>query len=335
EAQAVARIGQDLHGPQAQGLEGQQRAEVRGRLDGDEIAAAGHGPERKMQRLGRAAGDENGVRRQCAAPVDGASRDLAAQLEPSGRKGVTVGLGGRAPHMQRRKGGELARGQQARRGTGGPERDERRILGAFEHAHRESAEADADGSAPRGGGEWFGDGAHRGRPDEDPGLRPRFDVAAALEQGVRLQAGRQAHPFPAAGPAQRRQQSAGPERPAFDERAEAAGDRRVAGQLYSYQIPNSVTVLYASAQSTIRLITLEVRMRLWSVLIVLVAGFALRQAKASSDEDPAAIRQAILDYAEGYYGHAPERMERAVSPLLNKRRLNLRTRAAIPHTDDG
>jgi hypothetical protein len=70
-------------------------------------------------------------------------------------------------------------------------------------------------------------------------------------------------------------------------------------------------------------------MRLWSVLIVLVAGFALPQAKAASDEDPAAIRQAILDYAEGYYGHAPERMERAVSPLLNKRGLNLRPGVAI------
>jgi len=60
-----------------------------------------------------------------------------------------------------------------------------------------------------------------------------------------------------------------------------------------------------------------------------VAGFALPQAKAASDEDPAAIRQAILDYAEGYYGHAPERMERAVSPLLNKRGLNLRPGVAI------
>jgi hypothetical protein len=65
-------------------------------------------------------------------------------------------------------------------------------------------------------------------------------------------------------------------------------------------------------------------MRQWSVLIVLVAGLVVPQAKAPSEEDTAAIRQAILDYAEGYYGHAPERMERAVSPLLNKRGLNLR-----------
>jgi hypothetical protein len=70
-------------------------------------------------------------------------------------------------------------------------------------------------------------------------------------------------------------------------------------------------------------------MRLLSVLIVLVAGFALPQAKAASEEDTAAIRQAILDYAEGYYGHAPDRMERAVSPLLNKRGLNLRPGVAI------
>ena len=70
-------------------------------------------------------------------------------------------------------------------------------------------------------------------------------------------------------------------------------------------------------------------MRQWPVLFVLCAAFVLPQAKAAPQDDAAAIRQAILDYAEGYYGHAPERMERAVSPLLNKRGLNLRPGVAI------
>ncbi|HEX6973124.1 MAG TPA: nuclear transport factor 2 family protein, partial [Vicinamibacterales bacterium] len=42
------------------------------------------------------------------------------------------------------------------------------------------------------------------------------------------------------------------------------------------------------------------------------------------DADRAAIRQAVLDYAEGYYDHAPDRMERAISPLLTKRALMVR-----------
>ena len=40
--------------------------------------------------------------------------------------------------------------------------------------------------------------------------------------------------------------------------------------------------------------------------------------------EQAAIKQAVLDYAEGYYDHSPERMTRAVSPLLTKRALMAR-----------
>lgn len=61
-----------------------------------------------------------------------------------------------------------------------------------------------------------------------------------------------------------------------------------------------------------------------------IAAFALAAAvvlpppQNGVEADKAAIRQAVLDYAEGFYGHAPDRMERAVSPLLSKRGLNLR-----------
>jgi hypothetical protein len=43
-----------------------------------------------------------------------------------------------------------------------------------------------------------------------------------------------------------------------------------------------------------------------------------------ADSDRTAVRQAVLDYAEGYYDHAPERMQRAISPLLTKRALMAR-----------
>ncbi len=55
-------------------------------------------------------------------------------------------------------------------------------------------------------------------------------------------------------------------------------------------------------------------------------GPALAVAHPPSDvgTEALAIRQALLDYAEGYYEQAPERMIRAISPLLTKRALVVR-----------
>ena len=50
------------------------------------------------------------------------------------------------------------------------------------------------------------------------------------------------------------------------------------------------------------------------------AGLSARQ-KSDVEKDKAGIRQAALDYAEGYYEGNAERMERAVHPLLMKRGL--------------
>jgi hypothetical protein len=61
-----------------------------------------------------------------------------------------------------------------------------------------------------------------------------------------------------------------------------------------------------------------------AAVLALGAAFALPLPQNTIDAEKTAIRQAVLDYAEGYYGHAPDRMERAVSPLLSKRGLNLR-----------
>jgi len=60
-----------------------------------------------------------------------------------------------------------------------------------------------------------------------------------------------------------------------------------------------------------------------SLLIVfaLTGSPAPGQAPADLDKDTAAITQAALDYAEGYYEGSGDRMARAVSPMLTKRGL--------------
>jgi hypothetical protein len=64
-------------------------------------------------------------------------------------------------------------------------------------------------------------------------------------------------------------------------------------------------------------------MRFVLMTLALVAGGSF-QPTGGQDIERAAIKQAVLDYAEGYYDHAPERMERAISPLLTKRALMAR-----------
>ncbi len=64
-------------------------------------------------------------------------------------------------------------------------------------------------------------------------------------------------------------------------------------------------------------------MRLAGVLII-GSLLAMPSVDISQGDDAAAVTQTIRDYAEGFYGHEPARMQRAVSPLLSKRGLNLR-----------
>ena len=54
-------------------------------------------------------------------------------------------------------------------------------------------------------------------------------------------------------------------------------------------------------------------------LLVLGAGAARAQTAPNSAADSAAIRQAALDYIEGYYGGDAARMDRALHPELAKR----------------
>lgn len=58
------------------------------------------------------------------------------------------------------------------------------------------------------------------------------------------------------------------------------------------------------------------------VALAMLASAGFSQPTGQPDER-GAIRQAVLDYAEGYYDHAPDRMQRAISPLLTKRALML------------
>ena len=55
------------------------------------------------------------------------------------------------------------------------------------------------------------------------------------------------------------------------------------------------------------------------VLLALVIACGFSPAYAQTGEDRAAIRQAALDYIEGWYTGDAERMERAVHPELAKR----------------
>jgi hypothetical protein len=54
-------------------------------------------------------------------------------------------------------------------------------------------------------------------------------------------------------------------------------------------------------------------------LILLCLVLPLSQARAQTAADSAGIRQAALDYIEGYYEGNGERMERAIHPELAKR----------------
>jgi hypothetical protein len=55
------------------------------------------------------------------------------------------------------------------------------------------------------------------------------------------------------------------------------------------------------------------------MLLVLCSLTLVAQDKPNIEKEKAAITQAALDYAEGYYEGSAERMERAVHPLLFKR----------------
>lgn len=58
-----------------------------------------------------------------------------------------------------------------------------------------------------------------------------------------------------------------------------------------------------------------------AAMVTMVGGLMTAQAAPEPGVEPRAVREAVLDYAEGYYEQAPDRMTRAVSPLLTKRAL--------------
>jgi len=62
-------------------------------------------------------------------------------------------------------------------------------------------------------------------------------------------------------------------------------------------------------------------LRLLALAALVAAQTAAPQGSADLDRETAAITAAALDYAEGYYGGEPQRMARALSPLLTKRGL--------------
>lgn len=81
---------------------------------------------------------------------------------------------------------------------------------------------------------------------------------------------------------------------------------------------------------------MHLRVRTRSAAIVsLIVAFAIHASRASAQTaaDSGAIRQAALDYIEGWYEGNAERMERAVHPDLAKRIVNTdaRGRSSLGH----
>lgn len=70
---------------------------------------------------------------------------------------------------------------------------------------------------------------------------------------------------------------------------------------------------------------MKLRPALCIAVLLVSSGVAL---PANSSDDKADIVQALLDYAEGYYGGEPARMTRALSPYLTKRELIVRKGAS-------
>ena len=58
-----------------------------------------------------------------------------------------------------------------------------------------------------------------------------------------------------------------------------------------------------------------------TVIAMMTAVMAAAGRADEAGSDRLAIREAVLDYALGYYDRAPERMTRAISPMLTKRAL--------------
>lgn len=65
-------------------------------------------------------------------------------------------------------------------------------------------------------------------------------------------------------------------------------------------------------------------MKLAAVMVAIATGMATAQSAPDVGAEQQGVRQAVLDYAEGYYDRSPERMTRAISPLLTKRSLEAR-----------
>lgn len=61
------------------------------------------------------------------------------------------------------------------------------------------------------------------------------------------------------------------------------------------------------------------RIATWSLLLTLVASIAITAIATHRNDDEAAVRAAVLDYVEGVYEVAPDRIRNGVHPELAKR----------------
>src|SRR5262244_1764336 len=68
-------------------------------------------------------------------------------------------------------------------------------------------------------------------------------------------------------------------------------------------------------------------------LLIACAANVRAQSTSGSDADKAAIKQAALDYIEGWYNGDAERMERALHPELAKRIVNTDSKSGRSRLD--
>ena len=221
----------DLDHLHSQRFEQQKRAEVGGRFDGHQVAGLRHRAQAKVQGFGGAAGDDDFLRRQSAAPVERTARHLAPQLVKARWEVVAVDLAPRPADQSPEQPVHLGSRQQFGRRTGSAEGDDLGIRHRLQHPRNQTADADPRGRPPRRRGarlrrQVVAPGTH-----VEPGLRPRFDVAAAFEQRVRLQDGRYADALLHADAAHGRHPLAGPQHALVDQPGDLARDAAVEERL--------------------------------------------------------------------------------------------------------
>ncbi|MCY1500230.1 hypothetical protein D9M68_342690 [compost metagenome] len=235
EVHALARVHGDLHRLELEPLEHLQGGVERRRLDGHQVAGAGHRLQAQVERFHRAVGDHQFAGRQHHPADHVAQCQLAAQVA------VAAGHVG-DDRLRRHVADALCHGaRQARQreqvggGEGRAERHGVRVLERVEHREHQFADVDVGGLRLAPGDLRLVQRALRVLADEVAGARAGDDQPAVLQQVVGLEHRGRADPVGAAGVAHRRHLLAGREHAAADQFGNLVGEFLVALHLVLVQ----------------------------------------------------------------------------------------------------